>query len=535
MNYNSLLYPYPSRRMMVYAKYGMVAASQHLAAQAGLDVLKKGGNAVDAAVAAASCLTVVESPSNGIGGDAFALVWSNGKLYGLNSSGPAPHNISARKLRDKGYNEMPQYGWAPVTVPGAPAAWAELSRRFGRFPLTDVMKAAVDYAENGFAVSPVVSRNWKAAYKIYLNNLKGEQYKYWFDTFTLQGHTPEPGEVWRLPDHAKTLQSIAETGAEIFYRGDIAEKIGHFSEKYGGYITAADLHEYKPSWVEPVSIDYRGYDVYEIPPNGQGIVALMALNILKGFEFKGRDSCDTYHKQIEAIKIAFADGLKYIGDPEYMDVKVKDLLSQGYGDERRRLIGETALLPEPGKPYGGGTVYLAAADGEGNMVSYIQSNYMGYGSGLVVPGTGISLHNRGNNFNLTEGHVNCLQPGKKPYHTIIPGFLAKDGKPVGPFGVMGAFMQPQGHVQVVMNTVDFGLNPQASLDAPRWQWIRDRKVIAEHGVPEHIIQGLAAMGHDISYSTDTGSFGRGQIIWRNDKGVLCGGTEPRADSAIEAW
>ncbi|WP_172899675.1 gamma-glutamyltransferase family protein [Effusibacillus lacus] len=513
----------------------MVATSQPLAAQAGLEILRKGGNAIDAAIATAAALTVVEPASNGIGGDAFALVWTKGKLHGLNSSGPAPKSISIEALKKAGVEEIPKYGLIPVTVPGAPAAWAELSAKFGKLPLTEVLRPAIEYAENGYPLTPVLGQNWARAYKTYSKHLKGDEFKGWFDTFTPEGKVPQIGEVWRSPDHARTLQSIAETKAESFYRGELAEKIDQFFKKFGGYLTAQDLAAYKPEWVNPISANYRGYDVWEIPPNGHGLVALMALNILKGFDFPERDTVDTYHKQIEAIKLAFADGKKYITDPRKMSVRVEDLLSDAYAEERRRLIGKEALQPETGEPPRGGTVYLCTADGEGNMVSFIQSNYMGFGSGLVVPDTGIALHNRGHNFTLDETHDNRLEPGKKPYHTIIPGFLTKDGKPVGPFGVMGGFMQPQGHVQVVMNTVDFHLNPQAALDAPRWQWMQGKTVQIEQTTPAHIVESLARLGHDVQWAVGSGGFGRGQIIWRQENGVLVGGTEPRTDGQVAAW
>lgn len=535
MKNDALYYPYASRRMSVYAKNGMVATSQPLAAQAGLDILKKGGNAIDAAIATAACLTVVEPTSNGIGGDAFALVWTQGKLHGLNASGPAPKSITIDKLKEAEIEEIPKFGWVPVTVPGAPSAWAELSRRFGRLPLTEVLRPAIEYAEQGYPVSPTLGRFWKRAYQIFSEQLTGKQFESWFATFAPNGRPPEIGEIWRSPDHARTLQSIAETNAESFYRGELAEKIDQFSKQFGGYLRKEDLAAYQPEWVEPISVNYRGYDVWEIPPNGHGMVALMALQILKGFEFSGRDTVDTYHKQIEAMKLAFADGKKYIADPSKMRVRVEDLLADAYADQRRQFIGDTALQPEPGQPPKGGTVYLAAADGEGNMVSFIQSNYMGFGSGLVVPGTGIALHNRGHNFTLDPNHDNCLEPGKKPYHTIIPGFLSKDGQPVGPFGVMGGFMQPQGHVQVIMNTIDFHLNPQAALDAPRWQWIQGKTVEIEHSAPPHVVEALARMGHDIRWAVGSGGFGRGQIIWRREDGILVGGTEPRTDGHVAAW
>jgi gamma-glutamyltranspeptidase/glutathione hydrolase len=535
MEYDALEHPYPSRRMTTYAKKGMVATSQPLAAQAGLDILKKGGNAIDAAIAAAAALTVLEPTSNGIGSDSFALVWTKGELHGLNSSGPAPKNISIEALKKAGIEEMPKHGWIPVTVPGAPGAWAELSKRFGKLPFTEVLQPAIDYAEHGYPVSPILGKYWIKAYKNYKEILKAEEFKNWFNTFAPNGRPPEIGEVWKSPDHAKTLRSIAETNAESFYRGELAEKIDAFSKKYGGYLTKEDLAEYAPEWVNPIKVNYRGYDVWEIPPNGQGLIALLALNTLKGFDFTVKDTVETYHKQIEAIKLAFADGKKYITDPKRMQAAVEDLLSDTYAAARRGLITDTAVQPEAGDPPKGGTVYLATADGEGSMVSFIQSNYMGFGSGLVVPETGISLQNRGYNFSLDPAHENRLEPGKKTYHTIIPGFLTKDNEAVGPFGVMGGFMQPQGHVQVIMNTIDFHLNPQAALDAPRWQWMGDKTVEVERILPEHIAQALVRKGHQIKVSVDSGGFGRGQIIWRDKNGVLAGGTEPRTDGAIAAW
>ncbi|SEN13119.1 gamma-glutamyltransferase family protein [Lihuaxuella thermophila] len=535
MKYDSLYYPYPSRRSAVYAKNGMVATSQPLAAQAGLEILKKGGNAIDAAIATAAALTVVEPTSNGIGGDAFALVWSEGRLHGLNASGPAPQSLSVAVLNKEGVREIPKYGFIPVTVPGAPAAWAELSAKFGKLPLTEVLRPAILYAENGYPLTPVLGSNWARAFRTYSQYLKGNEFKSWFETFAPNGRAPGIGEIWRSPAHARTLQSIAETKAESFYRGELAEKIDQFSKEYGGYLRAEDLAAFQAEWVNPIRVNYRGYDVWEIPPNGHGLVALMALNILKDFEFTERDTVDTYHKQIEAIKLAYADGKTFIADPRHMSVRVEDLLSDAYAEERRSLIGQEALEPLPGRPLQGGTVYLCTADGEGNMVSLIQSNYMGFGSGLVVPGTGIALHNRGHNFTLDPAHDNCLEPGKKPYHTIIPGFLTRGDQPVGPFGVMGGFMQPQGHVQVIMNTIDFHLNPQAALDAPRWQWIEGKTVELEHSVPAHIAEALARQGHHVKWAVGSGGFGRGQIIWRDEHGVLVGGTEPRTDGSIAAW
>lgn len=535
MRFDPLHYPYPSRRTVVYARNGMVATSQPLAAQAGLAVLRKGGNAIDAAVATAAALAVVEPTSNGIGSDAFAILWTQGKLHGLNASGQAPQAISAEAIRSMGHEKMPAQGVIPVTVPGAPGAWAELNGRFGKLPLTEVLAPAIEYAESGYPLSPTAGRAWKRAFENFTRTLKGDQFKAWFETFAPEGRAPEIGEMWRSPGHARTLRRIAETKAEAFYRGDLAEQIEAVFTKYDGYLRASDLAAFRPEWVDPVSANYRGYDVWEIPPNGHGIVALMALNILKGFELSERDTVQTYHLAMEALKLAYIDGKKYIADPRYMSVKAADLLSDGYAAERRKLIGATALTPEPGRPAAGGTVYLCATDGDGNMISYIQSNYQGFGSGLVVPGTGISLQNRGANFNLDPASENCLGPGKKPYHTIIPGFLTREGRPVGPFGVMGGFMQPQGHMQVVMNTVDFGMNPQAALDAYRWQWTEGRTVEIEPGTPLHLFDGLLRKGHDVRWAQSSGTFGRGEIIWVQENGVLAGGTEPRTDGQIAAW
>ena len=534
LNFDAQHYPYASRRNVVYGRRGMVATSQPLAAQAGLQVLQAGGNAIDAAIATAAALTVVEPNANGIGGDAFALIWHGGQLHGLNASGPAPRGLTLDRLTAQGLTEMPKYGALPVTVPGTPAAWAAMAARFGRLPLTTSMAGAIDLAQQGFPVSPTVAFAWQQAARIFREQCQGPQFQHWFDTFSPQ-QAPQAGELRRLPDHARTLQSIAETQANSFYRGSLTEQIVAFVQSAGGYLTGDDLAGFAVDWCTPLSVNYRGYNVWEIPPNGQGLVALLALNILQGFEFQERDTLHTYHRQIEAIKLAFADGLAHIADPAQMPIPVSDLLSADYAYERRRLIGTQALDPLPGEPPRGGTVYLSTADDQGNMVSMIQSNYMGFGSGLVVPGTGIALHNRGNNFTLQSGHPNCVAPGKRPYHTIIPGFLTRNGQAVGPFGVMGGFMQPQGHVQVVMNTIDFGLNPQAALDAPRWEWERGKRVQIEHATPAHLFHGLAGLGHDVAWSNNRQAFGRGQIIWRNAEGVLCGGTEPRADGAIAAW
>ena len=535
MNYNPLEYKYPSKRNVMYGHKGMVATSNPLAAQAGLEIIKKGGNAIDAAIATAACLTVVEPTSNGIGGDAFALIWINDKLHGLNSSGYSPYSISAEKLKERGIKEIPKFGVIPVMVPGIPAAWAELSAEFGKLPLSEALKPAVNYARYGFTVSAAVKKFWDIAYNKYKKEAIGEEFNNWFETFTHNGKTPDFGEIWKLPHHADTIELIGETYSEAFYKGEIADKIDAFFKKYEGYLTKEDLVNYKPEWVDPISVNYRGYDVWELPPNGQGLVALMALNILKGFEFNEKECSDTLHKQIEAIKLSFADGQKYITDYNKMKHEVGSFMSEDYSEKRRALLSDYARVPEAGEPQGSGTVYLCTADGDGNMVSYIQSNYMGFGSGIVIPGTGIAMQNRGHNFNLEPEHENCLAPHKKTYHTIIPGFLTRNNKAVGPFGVMGGFMQPQGHVQVIMNLIDFGMNPQEALDAPRWQWINNMTVEVEHGIPLHIVNDLLRRGHDIKIQPNEAGFGRGQIIVKTEEGTLCGGTENRCDGHIAVW
>ena len=535
MNYDPLYHPYASRRSLVYGTRGMVATSQPLAAQAGLDMLKKGGNAVDAAIATAACLTVVEPSGNGIGSDAFAIVHMNGQMYGLNSSGYSPQGMTTEALKQRGHDKIPLYGIIPVTVPGAPAAWVELSRKFGKLPFAQLMEPAIDYAERGFAVSPVISKLWRAAFALYRAQ-NDPAMATWFDTFAPDGRPVGAGEMWRSPGHAATLRSIAETGGQSFYNGAIAEQIEEFSRQYGGFITAADMAAFRPEWVQPLKADYRGYEVWELPPNGQGIIALMALNILEGYDFTGGVSIRNVHRQIEAMKLAFADGLEHITDSRMMKIRPEELLSASYAEQRRLTIGETACSPKPWRPHDGGTVYLATADGEGNMVSFIQSNFHGFGSGIVVPGTGISLQNRGATFSTDSSHVNCLLPGKRTYHTIIPGFLSRAGKPVGPFGIMGGYIQPQAHVQVIMNALDYELNPQAALDAPRWQWIEGNKIEIEASFPEPLAEALVRRGHQVVRSAvGSTTYGRGQIIWRNDQGTLTGATEPRTDGSVAVW
>ncbi len=540
-SFDPLAQRYPSQRFPIYARGGMVNAPSPQAAAAGLEALRQGGNAMDAAVATAAALTVTEPTANGIGSDAFALIWSekDQKLYGLNSSGPAPMLASIERIKADGRDvngKMPVHGWTPVTVSGAPKAWAEINGRFGRLSLAQDLAPAVRYAREGYPCSPNLALMWQRGYNRYKKLLNGPEFDTWYKTFVPEGRPYEAGDMIRLPDHAATLEAIGATNADAFYKGDIARKIDEESRKYGGYLRYEDLAAYEAKWVEPLRVNYRGYQVCEIPPNGQGIVALMALNILNNFTFTEKDSAETAHRQLEAIKIAFADAFHYVTDPAKMAIDYQTLLSPAYGAQRAQEIGARAQVYSHAIPPKSGTVYMCCADGEGNMVSYIQSNYMGFGSGIVVDGTGIALQNRGSDFSLNPEDANCLEPGKRTYHTIIPGFLLRgDGKPVGPFGVMGGYMQPQGHLQVVMNYVDFHMDPQQALDAPRWQWMRDGRVTVETRFNPHLAEALQRLGHDVSVDLSTPSFGRGQMIVRLDNGVLVGGTESRTDSNIACY
>ncbi len=537
--FDPLAQRYPSQRFPIYARNGMVNCSSPMASAAGLEILRRGGNAMDAAIAAAASLTVAEPTANGLGSDAFALIWceKDRTLYGLNASGPAPQLISIDQVLAGGTNQdrMPRLGWTPVTVPGAVAAWTEITGRFGRKSLRDNLAPAIAYAREGYPCAPNLAESWRDASIHYRKVMLEPCFDAWFKTFTPEGHSPEAGDLIHLPDHADTLEAIAESDGSAFYTGEIARRIDAESRKYGGYLRYEDLAAYRPEWVTPVSVNYRGYQVCEIPPNGQGIAALIALNILKEFSFSEKDSAETCHRQIEAMKIAFADTFACVTDPRCMTADYRTLLSPEYGQRRASEIGDTALIRTTSLPPRSGTVYLCTADGEGNMVSYIQSNYMGFGSGIVVDGTGIALQNRGADFSLNPQDANCLAPGKRSYHTIIPGFLMKDGGPVGPFGVMGGYMQPQGHLQVVMNYVDFHLDPQQALDAPRWQWMRDNTVTVESRFSPSLAQALRRKNHQIRTDLDTGSFGRGQMIVRLPNGVLVGGTESRTDSNIACW
>ena len=538
--FDPLKYSFASHRNIVYAKKGMACSTSPIASQVGLDILKSGGNAMDAAVAMATTLPLVEPTGNGLGSDCFALVWSekDQKLFGLDGSGVAPMALSAEKVKEAGYTAVPMNGWLPTMVPGAPSAWAELRRRFGTKSMAELMAPAIQYARDGFCIPVNVYKQWKAEVVRFTAAAEKEPEVFgpWLKYFTKDGRTYEPGDTFVNPDYAATLESLAASDCESYYHGDIMKKIVAFSNETGGFFAESDFENYKAQWVEPISVNYKGYDVCEMPPNGHGITALMALNMLKGLELSdSRETADVYHKMIEATKLAFVDTKKFVADPRYMKTKVSDMLSDRYADVRRALITDKAIYPEAGDPSCGGTVYFCVADGMGNMVSFIQSNYNRFGSGIVIPGTAITIQDRGANFSLDPESDNYLEGGKKAYHTIIPGFLMKDGKAVGPFGVMGGFMQPQGHVQVVVNTVDYHMNPQECLDAPRFQWVGEKKVQLEREVPADIALKLADMGHEVTIVNSNLGMGRGEIIWRLEDGTLVGGTEPRADGTIAAW
>jgi len=527
-------YQYPSRRNLVYGGRGMVATTNPYASQAGLDMIKAGGNAFDGAVAAAAVLTVVEPTSNGLGSDAFAILYSGGRLHGINGSGHSPEALTMEYIRDKGLDRVPMHGSLPVMVPGAVGAWAEIIDKCGNLTLEEVLQPAIRLAEEGYCVQATIAENWARGLTIQ-ETLKEDHFRHWYGSFTKGGRTPYPGELWKSPDMGKTLRSIARTGGEDFYRGELAQRISEFLQESGGVMTVEDLADYRPEWVEPLSVNFRGYDIWELPPNGHGINVLLALDIMKNLPQGGFDDPESVHRAIEAMKLGFEDGMPLVGDPRFCQDRWVDLLKGENGVKRAGGITGLARTPLCGDPGKGGTVYLAAADGEGNMISFIQSNFRGFGSGLVVPGTGISLNNRGTDFSMDNHSPNALMGRKRPYHTIIPGFITKNGKAIGPFGVMGAYMQPQGHLQVLLNTIDYGMNPQSALDAPRWQWTGGMEVHIEEDFPSEIAQALEGKGHRIAINRDTSFFGRGQMIIRTGEGQLCGATEKRADSSIAVW
>lgn len=518
-------FPHTSRRLPVLAD-NVVSTTQPLAAQAGLRMLLQGGNAVDAALATAITLTVVEPVMNGLGGDLFVQVWHEGRLYGLNASGRAPAAWTPDYFA--GRDAMPGLGWGTVTVPGQVAGWAELSRRFGKLPFEKLFEPAIDYAENGFPVSATIARQW-ATQAPKLADQPG-----FSAAFAPGGKTPAAGSRWRFPAQGRTLRRIAESLGRDFYEGELAERMARFAAETGGALTLDDLKAHTVEWVEPIAMAFRGdYALHEIPPNGQGIAALMALGMLDTFEPVAADDVfSQFHLPIEAIKLAFADLHAHVADPAWMAPDMTAaLLDRDYLARRARLISRTRCgAPGAGVPKAGGTVYLAAADAAGTMVSFIQSNYHGFGSGVVVPDTGVALHNRGHGFSLAAGHPNQVAPGKRPLHTIIPGFLTHQGKPLASMGVMGGNMQAQGHVQIMQQLVDLHRNPQAAICAPRFRVESGPRLMLESHTPEHVVRALQEAGHPVEmHEHDSLEFGSSQIIMKLPEGGYVAGSDPRRD------
>jgi gamma-glutamyltranspeptidase/glutathione hydrolase len=516
--------PYGSARRPTLAR-NVVSTSQPLAAQAGLQALAAGGNAIDAALAAAITLTVVEPISNGIGSDLFAIVWDGRKLDGLNASGRSPAAWTPEYFA--GQKTVPQRGWNSVSVPGCVSAWVELSERFGRLPFERLFDAAIRYAFDGYLVSPFVAQRWE----LQARELKVQPG--FAEAFMPGGRAPRAGELFRLREAATSLELIAESRGKAFYQGELAAKIEVHSAACGGAMTSADLAAHTNDWVGTIAQNYRGYTVHEIPPNGQGIVCLMALGMLQHFHVASLpvDSPDSVHLQIEAVKLAFADARRYVADPAAMDVKTSALLDRDYLASRARLIDmKRAQDFGHGAPPAGGTIYLTAADAEGMMVSLIQSNYMGFGSGVVVPGTGLSLQNRGAGFVLADGHPNRVAPRKRPYHTIIPGFVTRGGEPVMSFGLMGGTMQPQGHTQLMVRMVDYGQNPQAAIDGPRFRIMTGLDINVEPWFPKATLDELARRGHRlVELPEGYMDFGCSQIALKVDGGYVCA-SDARRDS-----
>ncbi len=536
---------FTSRRSPVYGRRGMVAASQPLAVAAGLEILAAGGNAADAAIATAATLNVTEPTSTGIGGDCFALYYeaATGRASALNGSGRAPTALTLKRLHREGYGveakgfaPLPPYHPYTITVPGACAGWCDLVERFGRLTMRTILKPALRLAEDGFPVAPITAFHWARGAEGQMRQAPGGR------ELTIDGRGPRPGEIFRNPGLARTFRMMAEGGKDAFYRSEIAAAIADTVQKAGGCMTVDDLATHQSTWDEPISVEYQRLRVWECPPNGQGLTALLALNILEGFDLAGLDplSPERLHLEIEAMRLAFADARWYIADPAFSKAPLHPLLSKDYAAQRRKLIDPRRATVDQrrGAPIAGSdTVYFNVVDGDGNACSFINSNYMGFGTGIVPGGWGFSLQNRGHNFSLEPGHPNVVAPGKRPYHTIIPGMLTRtrDGALIGPFGVMGGFMQPQGHVQVVVALADDHLDPQAALDRPRF-CISDGtaagQVGIEEGIPAQTLRTLQQMGQPAYevMGSERSLFGRGQIILRNpETGVLCAGSDPRAD------
>jgi gamma-glutamyltranspeptidase/glutathione hydrolase len=538
-------------RSEVIATQGMAATSHPLASQVALDILKRGGTAVDAAIAANAAIGLMEPTGNGVGGDLFAIVWDaqSGKLHGLNASGRSPRSLTLPKLREElrklGSKAIPPRGPLPVSVPGTVDGWFELHGRFGRLPMKDLLAPAIRYAREGFPVTEVIAEGWARNAQLL------KDFPNFAGTFMPGGRAPAKGEIFRNPLLADTLSAIAQGGRDAFYKGDIARRIDAYMRANGGYLTAADLAAHRSEWVEPVSTYYRGYDVWELPPNTQGIAALQMLNILEAYDLAkmGFGSADYLHLFVEAKKLAFEDRARYYADPEFAKIPLQALVSKEYAQKRRALIDPRKAAKEyridPAALEQGDTIYLTVADSAGNMVSLIQSNYRGMGSGMTPDGCGFILQDRGELFSLEEGHPNVYAPGKRPFHTIIPAFITKGGKPWLSFGVMGGAMQPQGHVQIIVNLIDFGMNLQEAGDAPRvrhdgsseptGERMRDGGVVVlERGVSPETVKALETRGHKVEVRND-GDFGGYQAILRTAEGVYFGASESRKDGAAQGY
>ena len=526
-------YSFPSRRSAVMSNRGIVATSQPLAVQAGVSILLRGGNAIDAAIAAAAVLNVVEPMSTGLGGDAFALVYlsRSNELKALNASGRAPYAATLETFRNLGYREMPGTGIHTVTIPGTLDGWCSLLDNYGTMSLAQVLAPAINLAEHGFPVTEIIGHAWKTSSAKLQANISTAR------TYLVAGRAPEPGEVIVQPDLATTFKKIADGGRDVFYRGEIAEAIVACSQENGGLITRQDLSDHTSTWVTPIRTNYRGYDIYECPPNSQGLIVLLALNILEGYELGslGHNSPEYLHLMIEAVKLAFTEAKRYVTDPDFVEIPLDNLLSKSYGEQRRHLIDMNKARQEGDvgiSDTGGDTVYLAVTDSEGNSVSFINSLYQAFGSGIVVEGTGICLQNRGSLFSLEANHPNCIASHKRPYHTIIPAMVFKDGNLFLTFGVMGGFMQPQGHIQVLLNIIDFGMSVQTALDAPRFRYIQGNECAFEPGIPPSILQILTDKGHHVVELDDPYSqeFGGGQAIMVHPSSkALIAGSDPRKD------
>jgi gamma-glutamyltranspeptidase/glutathione hydrolase len=532
-------------RSEVIAKHGMAATSQPLATQVAIDILKKGGNAIDAAIAANAALGLMEPTGNGIGGDIFAIIWDakTQKLYGLNGSGKSPKSLSLEYFKETGYEKIPVYGPLPVSVPGCVDGWFEMHKKFGKLRMEEVLQPAIDYAREGFPVSELIAYYWNEDIGIL------EKFPGFKETYMPNGKAPAKGEIFKNPYLANTLEKIAKGGRDAFYKGDIAKTIAKYMKEQGGFLTYEDLASHTSEWVEPISTNYRGYDVWELPPNGQGTAALQILNILETYDIASMQfgSTEYIHTFTEAKKLAFEDRAKYYSDPAFNDLPIDQLISKEYAAERKELINpnRAARNYPAGEPEKGNTIYLTVADQYGNMISLIQSNYQGMGSGMTPTELGFCLQDRGELFSLDAEHMNCFEPGKRPFHTIIPAFITKDGKPYMSFGVMGGSMQPQGHAQIVVNMIDFGMNLQEAGDAPRLRHSGSSQPTGtkmtdggtlnlESGFEYEVIRELKKKGHKINFTV--GGFGGYQAIMFDEKnGVYYGASESRKDGQASGY